>query len=158
MKKRRIFWATMLLLGLTFAGLSWYLLHRGKVASIASLNKVKLGMTRTEVEAALGEPSSELPHSGGLHGPYRPPSLYYYDSSFWCGDRDSIVVQFDETGRVSQKDIFKAGPDTRSLREKFWDQLKYMQYRLRCSLPGKPHPIRRVLLIPDPWIGAWRVC
>jgi len=99
MKTRRPFNFLSVLLGsvLLFAGCA----HRQEAATPRQLfAKVKVGMSRSEVDAVLGPPSQPQPSPEGHAWYLPPPRLEPWESPFAPG---TIGVRFGDDGRVASK-------------------------------------------------------
>jgi SmpA / OmlA family len=111
-----------------------------RIATQENLDKVKLGMSRAEVEAVLGRASEEWdPVEMTFLSPSAEPEsqrasspvvLYYADNGFWHIPRDKMVVELDQTGHVERANIKRAPPDTRSPWEKTCDQVDYITWKV----------------------------
>ena len=86
------------------------------------VEEIRKGMTRREVEAALGAPPIEV-SSPGLRRPRRHHLIYDIGGRFRRDDRELIVV-LDENDVVVNQYVLNNGPDRRPLSKRIarrWD-------------------------------------
>lgn len=82
---RQVFKAVFISAAILGAGIALYPVFDGHPVTMRRLNRVKLGMTKTEVATMLGEPSAEHPYD------------WRYSSWDWC----FVSVRFDDSGLVT---------------------------------------------------------
>jgi hypothetical protein len=87
---------------------------RRPMASQEDCGRIKIGMTRAEVEHVLGGPPGDY-----RTGPSVPPPLPYGNRYMswdeWQGDGGFVFIQFDDDGRVFDKAHFDLMPRQPSL-------------------------------------------
>jgi SmpA / OmlA family len=122
----------LLALGLLVAGvaLGAALTRHRSVVTEENLDRIQDGMTSADVEAVLGTPHEVVPVPSNHGEEPRQPPLAYWDESLWWGPGDQLIIQFNESGRVQRKDIFRAGPDERTFKEKVSDELRFLRRKL----------------------------
>jgi hypothetical protein len=120
----RFHWLTLLAPALAAAiAISVVLCSRPPLVSDANLQRIKVGMTRAEVEATLGKPQEEFfPPSNYLEEPC-PPDIIYHDDGLLKG-RAYLLVSFDCHGNVNNAFI---GRDERTLLARVYDRFPELQ-------------------------------
>lgn len=129
-------WAWLLLLCLALAvGIAVLLTTREPVVCEAHLRRIRLGMTKAEVEAVLGKPQQELfpllisGPATKLYSPDDAPSgaTFYWDDGLLRRNQDILVVSFNN-GVVDDCGISARPPDDRSL----WQRVRDRAAELRA--------------------------
>ena len=112
-------WLTLLALCVaTATAVSVVLCSRPPFPSDGNLNRIKVGMSRHEVEAILGKPQGLF--TGRIGG---PRTELFWDRSLLRRRKDALVVLFDD-GLVRDCSIMLGSPDDRSLWQRLRDRLR----------------------------------
>jgi SmpA / OmlA family len=138
--RKRSCWSPVLFL-LVGIALVAPLTRSRSIVTQENLAKVKLGMSREEVEAVLGQPRAAIKdfdvRSGSISKStlthHVPVDLEYYDENLWHwhgSDHNRMVVVLDDMDIVTNKLIRPALPDNRNFREKVRDEAEYLWSKL----------------------------
>jgi hypothetical protein len=98
----------LLLLGVpaavvTVALVAWLLWPRGTANTRENAAKIQPGMARAEVEALLGGPAGD--YTAGRYAAAPEPVAVGSPFSEWLGEECSVLVSFDEGGRVARSQV-----------------------------------------------------
>jgi hypothetical protein len=90
----------------------------------SGFDRIKVGMSRAQVESTLGGPEGDYAHRSSstimLYEPW-PKDERYYDEVWW-GDGFAICIRFDDNGLVADR-IFLGGQRMKLEPDSWWDRL-----------------------------------